>query len=448
MALRSLRTIAATFLGLIAVATLLTGLGVHLLILRTVDRQVDKRLASEAAEILDTPPRPDLAMIGARIVDEAGRRDSGDIGFTLTDGEGRTRAGNIALRRRLPPGASVVHANDGIAGLTRGRALVVPLADGARLTLIAESEPIDEYDARRLLILSCGFGLILLLFGGGVAVFSVVIGRRIEAVRAAADAIVGGDLRRRVPLSGTGRTFNRQAEAFNRMLDRIEELMATLSSVSNEVAHDLRTPLARLRGQLVAIRDSADSDALRDSLDEAVAQSDAILALFAAILRIAEVEGGDRRARFAALDLGVLAGEAAEAMAPMVEDSGRHLEAGPFPATPIAGDARLLMQLTVNLIENAVHHTPEGTAIRVAVVRDDDAVVLRVADTGPGIAEADRAVALRRFGRLDRSRGMPGHGLGLSLAQAIARLHHGVLVLSDAQPGLCVEVRLPARAEA
>nr|WP_245201659.1 sensor histidine kinase [Sphingomonas trueperi] len=216
-----------------------------------------------------------------------------------------------------------------------------------------------------------------------------------------------------------------------------------MRSISNDIAHDLRTPLARLHGRLAALADAPEAAPVREELGEAVAESEEILAIFAAILRITEIEGGERRAGFERLDLAALAAEVGEGLELLVTENGRTFAApAPAAAVPVDGDPRLLTQLIVNLIENAVTHTPPGTTIRLNVRRDGDTALLCVADDGPGIPLAERERALRRFGRLDASRHTRGHGLGLPLALAIARLHHGTLALEDAGPGLRVALRL------
>ncbi|MDQ0250448.1 signal transduction histidine kinase [Sphingomonas kyeonggiensis] len=439
--LRSLRAIAFAFLTAIALATVLTCLAVYLALLATIDRQIDKRLHGEAAELL--ADGPDQTLLMQRIMEETRRRDSGDIGFLLTDRNGRHLAGNMTPAHGFPPGLSTIDQSAGIPGLTRGRALVHALPEGMTLALAAESEPIDDHDAQRLLILASGFGAILLLVGLGIFALSLAIRRNIEAVRSAAEAIVDGDLRARVPVEGAGTAFGRQAQAFNHMLDRIEALMTSLSQISNDVAHDLRTPLARLHGQLSRLAAEPTADALRPQVEEALAQSEEILAMFAAILRITEVEGGDRRAMFRRLDLSGVAQNAAEAIEALADDKAQALRLGPWEAAPIDGDERLLTQLVVNLVENAVNHTPAGSTITVSVARDGDAAVLTVADNGPGIAPDEQARALLRFGRLEASRNRPGHGLGLPLVQAITALHRGTLELANAAPGLAVRIRLP-----
>jgi signal transduction histidine kinase len=439
--LRSLRAIALAFIAAISITTATTGFAVYTALLQAIDREVDKRLEREAAELLVGDPSH--ALLARRILAESQRRDSADIGFVLRDAAGRQEAGNIRLTQQ-PAGTRSIDRQAGITGLTHGRALVLPLSTGGALTLVAESEPIDHHNTHRLLILGAGFGTILLLVIIGAMALTLAIRRNIADVCRAAESIVDGDLQARVSTAYIGQAFGKQALAFNRMLDRISELMASLAGISNDIAHDIRTPLARLHGQLSRLAADPRAQSIQPDIEAAVAQSQDLLAMFAAMLRITEVEGGDRRAMFTRIDLAALATDVAESLEAMVSADGRSLTLDTRDSPHVEGDERLLTQLLVNLVENAVHHTPEGTAICISVRRAGDEALLTVADDGPGIGAADRALALRRFGRLARSRDRPGHGLGLPLVQAVARLHHGTLDLADGHPGgLVVEIRLP-----
>ncbi|MEP9358031.1 ATP-binding protein [Sphingomonas sp. KR3-1] len=441
MPLRSLRAMVIAFIAMLSLATLLTAAAVYFALMGAIDVQVDKRLEREAAELLEG--NPPVAQLVERIAGEMRRRDSADIGFLLRAPDGKHLAGNIVLPAPVPPGISTIGKEQGIAGLTRGQALLTRLPGGAALTLVAESEPIEHHDAQRLRILAAGFGTILLLLIAGTWALSRAITARIDRLRTTAESIVDGDMQARVPIDGLGGPFERQAEAFNHMLDRIDALMVSLTGISNDIAHDLRTPLARLHGRIQALAVRPEAEAVRGEIEALAAQNGEILQMFAAILRITEVEGGDRRALFARIDLGDLIEEAGAALDPVIEESGHVLTIAPGEPLAVEGDARLLAQALVNLIENAVNHTPPGTRITLGVRRHGDLARLTVRDDGPGIPEEARTHALRRFGRLEASRNRPGHGLGLPLVQAIARLHHGTLELADAAPGLAVHLDLP-----
>ncbi|WP_294195699.1 ATP-binding protein, partial [uncultured Sphingomonas sp.] len=259
-------------------------------------------------------------------------------------------------------------------------------------------------------------------------------------LRSTAEASIDGDLTQRVPVEPGSGAFAEQAATFNRMLDRIAALVDSLRHVGGDVAHDLRTPLARLRSRLaliVAETPTAELEAVLDQCDE-------LLAIFSAILRISEVEGGDRRTAFQPVSLSAIASDVAETLAANAADSGHVLTVTALADGTVAGDRQLLAQAGLNLVGNALTHSPAGSRVTVAVTREADAMRLTVTDDGPGIPAAARATALRRFGRLDASRNRPGHGLGLPLVEAVARMHRGTLSLEDAAPGLRAVLTIPA----
>lgn len=438
--IRSLGRIAIGFALGLSAATALAGAGVYLALLDAIDRQVDLRLHGEARELLQGGAT--LPEIARRIERERSDRETADIGFLLRDARGAVITGNILPAMPLPLGLSTVGRNAGIPGLSRGRAWATQLPGGATLAIVAESEPLDLHDGSRLHILAIGFGTVMALLLVGSLALIRAIRMNIAAIGGAAEAIIEGDLRARVPVNRETSVFGGLASTFNRMLDRIGDLMTGMRSISNDIAHDLRTPLARLHGRLAALADAPEAAPVREELAAAVAESEEILAIFAAILRISEIEGGDRRAGFEPVDLAALAADVGEGLQLLVTESGRDFAAETSACVRVEGDPRLRTQLVVNLIENAVTHTPPGATIRLSVRAEGDAALLEVTDNGHGIPAAERDHALRRFGRLEASRHTRGHGLGLPLAVAIARLHRGTLTLHDAQPGLRVQVRL------
>jgi signal transduction histidine kinase len=445
MRFRSLRALTLAFLVAFLVATIGTGFAIHTATQQTIERLVDRRIRSVSDEIAGTVGDRSPEELVRRINAATRERDTGDIGLLLLDTDGRQLGGNIVLPRRPPIGFSTVALKDRIAGLSAGRALVRDVGRGMSLTTIAETEPFDDYNAARARIYLIGFGSIVLIVVGGMIFFVVTIRRRIGETRRTVEAIIDGDMTRRVPIHRPGGEFAQQAMAFNRMLDRISDLMASISNVSNDIAHDLRTPLARLRSQLALSLRRVETEAQRDDLEAAIAMSDELLEMFAAMLRIAEVEGGDRRAAFAPIELAALAEEVGTMLQPVVADGGRTLIVTPSTPAPIVGDRQLLGQLVVNLVENTMRHTPPGTRVEIRVDVTSARAVLTVADDGPGIPADQRALALRRFGRLDTSRHDSGQGLGLALVEAISRLHRGTIALEDAAPGLRVVVTLPMR---
>lgn len=446
--LHSLRALTGAFLVVAIGVTVATALATYMTTMATIDHLVMHRIELASATIAPQDEALDLTRAKARIQDVLDTRDNGDLGMILSRA-GRVQFSNVSPLHPLRPGMVRLDRSDAIPGLTHGWAWTRDInasnsASPLRLTVIAETEPFDDYHTLRILIYVLGFGSIIAVITTGAVLFSRTVRRRIVALHTTVDAIIAGDMRRRVPTNGSGSEFDRQAQAFNRMLCRIGDLMDEIRHVSNGVAHELRTPLARLRSQLSLIAgDPTTPPSLRLRVEDALTQSDQMLAMFNALMRMAEIESGHRRARFAAFDLTDLIAEALEAVEADAQESGHVItSATPVPVT-VTGDRQLLMQLLMILLTNALRHTPPGTTISVSVQRAGEAILLSVQDNGPGIAPADRPRALTRFGRLETGTSGTGHGIGLPLAQAIARLHGGTLNLGDAHPGLWVTVQLP-----
>ena len=440
---RSLRALVIASTTAFVVATVGTGTAVYLVTKATIQQIVDQRLATTSNVVTGGQDVSTDEML-RRIDAMAGDRNTGDIGFVLLDHAGRQLGGSVNIARSLPLGYSSIDRGDGIPGLTKGRALVREV-DGHRLVTIAETEPFDDYDAARVEIYVIGFGSILLTVLVGLLAFSFVVKKRIGETREIAEAIIDGEMTRRVPFDGSNGEFDKQARTFNRMLDRIEALMTGLENVSNDVAHDLRTPLARLRSHLNLLAGDPRAAPIQEELEAAVDQSDDLLGLFGAILHIAEIEGGHQRSAFAPVDVAEVAASVIETMQAVAEEDGHILLEGELAPAFILGDHRILAQVLFNLVGNAIHHTPPGTGIRLDTRLAGDKAMITVTDNGPGIPAESRGEAMRRFGRLDPSRHRAGHGLGLALAEAAMRLHAGEIALEDANPGLRVVLRIPVR---
>jgi signal transduction histidine kinase len=274
---------------------------------------------------------------------------------------------------------------------------------------------------------------------------SRAVQRRMAAISDTAEAIIDGDLDRRIPVKGDGDDLARLAQTINHMLDRIAALMDSLRQVSSNIAHDLRTPLNRLHQRLeLSLRQTEDPQ-YRTQIEGALRDVDAILATFSALLRIAEVEAGARRSAFRAVDLTALARTVVEDFAPAAEDAGHVLELTAEAPAWIDGDPDLITQMIVNLVENALRHTPRGSRIAVRVAMEGETAVMAVVDNGRGAPEAERERLLERFYRLESSRSTPGSGLGLALVAAVAWLHRAEVRLLDAAPGLEARVIFPGR---
>lgn len=324
------------------------------------------------------------------------------------------------------------------------RALGGVLADGGFLLVAQSTERLEELDE----LISNAFGWALAVTAAlailGGAIMSRSLLRRVDAVNTAIRQIMAGDLSRRIPVRGTADEFDRFSASLNEMLARMESLMNGLRQVSNDIAHDLRSPLSRLRQRLETMQLKAKSVAdYRHAMDEALGDVDAILDTFGALLRIAQIEAGTRRAGFTAVDLSGVFTTIMDAYAPVAEDQGHRLIGEVAGGIHVQGDRELLTQMLANLVENALRHTPAGTEIQVLLAANTSGPLATIADSGPGIPERERSKVFQRFYRLDASRTTPGSGLGLSLVAAVADLHEIAIELRDNRPGLKVEMRFP-----
>ena len=266
-----------------------------------------------------------------------------------------------------------------------------------------------------------------------------VVGR-IESINRTSRRIMKGELSERIPSHGSGDEFDELITNLNAMLERIESLMDDVRRVSDNVAHDLRTPLGRLRTRLERLRDAQGDGASAALVESALAEADQMLATFNALLRIARIETRQRRHAFERVDLATVGNDVADLYAPVAESRGITFRHSGIEA-PVDGDADLIFQSLANLLDNAMKYTPEGGAVTLHVTSDDDSVTVVVADSGPGVAPEEREAVFRRFYRLEPARSAPGSGLGLSLVAAVAELHEATLKLEDNAPGLVVRLR-------
>ena len=283
----------------------------------------------------------------------------------------------------------------------------------------------------------------LLGIAGGVLMSRSLLAR-IEGINRTTEGILQGDMARRMPVRGNRDEFDRLATSLNAMLDQIDGLMTGMRGVADNIAHDLRSPISRLRSRLeFTLMSETDADGYRRAMEDAIREADGILATFNALLEIALAEAGAVRDRFSPIDLSALAADAGELYGPVAEEKGQALATEIEPGVTVPGNSHLLAQAAANLLDNAIKYTPEGGRILLRVQRDGDGAVLSIRDSGPGIPEEARGRVLDRFVRLDVSRSAPGAGLGLSLVSAVARLHKATLTLTDAAPGLHISLRFP-----
>jgi signal transduction histidine kinase len=293
--------------------------------------------------------------------------------------------------------------------------------------------------------------VIVLGLAGGLFVTRRVL-RRVDAMTETTRSIMEGDLGERLPVAGTGDELDRLAENLNVMLERIEALMRGLKEVSDNIAHDLKTPLTRLRNRTEeALRTAKSEEEYRAALESNIEESEGLIATFNALLMIARAESGQVRDDVNEFDAAEIAHDVGELYEPLAEEKGIALKVDADTPARLKGNRELVSQALANLVDNAIKYAASGEApvngaapeIVVRAFNEGDRILLTVADSGPGIPEQDRTRAVERFVRLEQSRSQPGSGLGLSLASAVARLHGGELTLEDNHPGLKSVIALP-----
>ena len=340
------------------------------------------------------------------------------------------RNGLIRLRGQTTPheGAIVTQRFPNGQLLVSGRIF----GEGLALRETLESSLFIGLAFAALLGLACGL------------ILAHYVGRRVAGISEVADRISARDLSQRIPLTGGGDAFDQLGAQINAMLDRISALMEELRLLTDSLAHDLRSPVSRLRSAAHAATETSDPKEQEELLGSVIRHADSLMRILTSVLEISRSEALTGRNQFAWFDAGELSAELTEMYEPLAEERGAVLKfERPDRATPLYGHRQLLAQAISNLVENAIRYGSAGGEIRVGVRPSEGAVRIEVGDRGPGIPEALRGEAVRRFGRLDSSRSDEGAGLGLALAEAITHLHNGKLLLEDNHPGLLTALALP-----
>jgi signal transduction histidine kinase len=437
----------ALYAGLFAASTAVLFGIVYWVTGSVLQEQVRVSLQSEMASV-ESEGSGDLpAEIKVRLASPSPR----SFYYSLQDPSGRPIAGNLGTLdtiegwRELPNsderGASTVPEDIGKSDhnlLALGRRL----PGGSFLTIAADTYRVRK--AKEAIVRSfawaAGATLLLALVGG--VTLSQGFLRRVDEINRATSAIMRGDLANRIQTTGTHDELDQLGRNLNDMLDRVQGLMDGLKQVSNDIAHNLRTPLSRLKQGLEEARLEATS--IRDyeqAIDQALEHANITLSTFGALLRIAQIESGTRRANFVELDLSSLLSNLAMTYSAVAEDLGKTLTSSVDVGHHVRGDRELLTQLFVNLIENALRHTPERATVGMSLKKNDHRLIADVFDDGPGIPETEYDHVFRRFYRLERSRSTPGSGLGLALVATVVDLHSAAIELADNGPGLRVTLQ-------
>jgi signal transduction histidine kinase len=460
---RSTRARAATLLICLFVAAFgSSGLATWAALSQPVDQGIETRLRREmtAVQRLYLAHDPETA---ARLIQQRERRPSG-FEFRIADGRGRRIAGDlpegspydlglttIQTEPRSIPNSYVDDSDEADEDVgQRLRVLTVAAPGGALLSLgedLGRTRALKSLFLRTF-ILTSGAALMIAL-AVGLGYISRILSR-IEQIALTADAVSGEDMGHRAPVGDPARSddIDRLALSVNRMLDRIAGLLRSVRQVSDDVAHDLRTPLAHLKQRIeTALSGPPSVASYREALEGASDKIDEVLATFEALLSIAQMEAGSKTTAFHPVDLSDVAAAVAEAYRPSAEDSGHRLLLHGVSAATVQGERSLITQMLANLVANALIHTPSGATVHIRTDRIGERVRLSVCDDGPGVRDEARDLIFRRFFRVERSRTTPGSGLGLSLAAAVASVHGATIRAEDASPGLRIVVDFPSPAE-
>ncbi len=378
--------------------------------------------------------------------------------YLVTDVSGRIIAGNVSRvsvellgQSGVDPVTIPYERFAGDRGDRTAMVQVVRLAGGYRILV---GRDIGEREQFRTIIGSALAWALALMIGLALLSWFFVSRRvlkRIDSISATGRRIMTGDLSGRLEVTGTGDEFDRLAESLNAMLVRIEDLLNGLKDVSNNIAHDLKTPLTRLRNRVeTALAGDGEPESYREALEATIEESDRLIRTFDALLMIARIEAGSPGGEDTEIDAAAIVRDVVELYEPVAEEAGMAIDLRAGEPVCIRAGRELISQAVANLIDNAIKHAgrtdrAEGGRLAISVAAEQDELVLTVADDGPGIPEADRTRVLQRFVRLEKSRSQPGSGLGLSLVAALVRLMQGSIVLGDGEPGLVVTVRLPMK---
>lgn len=415
-----------------------------------MDRQTTATIQAEIRGLAEQYRRRGLGGLTALISERVARDPVGSNVYLLVDDDLKRVVGNLDRWPAEAPDAEgwigfrLREWGPARAEEHEARAQVFLLRGGLHLLV---GRDVRDLEATRDLILDAltwGLAITAALALLGSWLMSAGLVRRLDSINQISREIMEGDLTRRIPLSGSGDDFDKLAASLNAMLERIEALMASVRQVSDNIAHDLRTPLTRLRNKLELLRAELPSSGKARTLsEETIGDAEEMLTTFNALLRIARIESGSRRAAFDDVDLARLVEDVVELYEPVAADRDQCLTYSGAAFAAVFGDRDLLFQVLTNLVDNAIKYTPAGGEIHVSVDTDPAGPVrVVVADNGPGIPSELHGQVFRRFFRVDDSRSTPGSGLGLSLVQAVVQLHRATIELSDNAPGLRVTLLL------
>jgi signal transduction histidine kinase len=415
-----------------------------------LNRQTDAAIATDAQSLAEHWEVGGLRALAQTIEDRLSQNVDDDAIYLLTDPSMQPIAGNLATWPKVATETDVQYEvpveRAGMRSLAKMQRF--DLQGGFHLLVGRDVQIRARLSTLLTSALLWAVLVVVAMASIGAYIVRGLFRRTLANVSATATAIAAGDFSRRVRMSGRGDEFDQLAETINDMLDRITRLMDGVRQVSNAIAHDLRTPITRARNRLEEAVAHAGTEAdLRAAIERATTDLDGIVAVFQALLRIAEIEAGARRSAFAGFDAAPVLAGVVELYEAVAEDRGLTVTLAMPPALPMHGDRALLQQAVANLIDNAVKFSPPGAAVAVSVRPGAAGTEIVVTDHGPGIPPEDRTRATERFFRGETARSTPGAGMGLALVLAVAQLHGGSLTLEDAGPGLRAILAIPSAEE-
>ncbi len=443
--------LAFTYMALFGASVLLLLWFIYWSTAAYMSRQADATIAAEITGLSERYDMDGLAGLIEVINERLSRTPTASSIYLLTTALNTPVAGNLSRWPTVKSDSNgwlnfrLENAGHNKNEIHLARARSFTLSGGFHLLVGRDIYELEE--TQRLIIhtLILGFVITLVLGGIGGVLLSRRVMKHLEVINATSREIINGDLSRRIPLQHSGDEFDALADNLNAMLDRIEELMEGVRRVSDSIAHDLRTPLARLRNRLELLRaeqEKSGQDPIQT--EQAISEADGLLKTFNALLRIARIETRQHRETFTEVDMGALLRDVVELYEPLAEEKKQSLSLQLKNKLHIQGDRDLLFQAMANLLDNAIKYTPVHGEIKIRLDKLADTVRVTIADNGPGIPEAERQQVFQRFYRLEKSRTTPGSGLGLSLVAAVARIHDMNLTLEDNHPGVRILCEFPA----
>ncbi len=416
------------------------GITVYLLTYHTLEQQLQSNIETEANRLKAEYDSGGIAELKDEIDEVDGQGSHTLLEYGVIDQNGNLIAGSL---NDFQPSAGwqivmrTPAANKPVKELLYVRVMALP--DNVWLGVGHDGKTIQKAGEAIIQAFIWGFVLVIFLGVGGGLYLSGAFLRKIESITKSTQAIIAGDLKHRLPVSKNRDELDNLALLLNQMLDKIGALIENFQQVSNDIAHDLRTPISHLKFRLEeAAKKDLSAEQHKERIAFAIEEADTILDTFSAMLRISQIESGTRRSGFKTVNLSDIVVSVTEALYPVAEEQKKTIHTDIEPGVTLTGDKELLTQLAFNLLDNAIRHTPGNTQITISLRSSGTQTEFIIADNGPGIAEESRSRVFQRFYRLEQSRTTPGNGLGLSIVAAIADLHGAKIALADNNPGLKV----------